>query len=393
MSTGSEVRIAVFATHPVQYHAALWRALASAPGVDLEVFYFSDISVRGGVDPGFGVPVSWDVPVLAGYRHRFLSRDADIRRTWGIRIEDPHGILGSGRFDWVLLQGYTHAFERQVVRAARRLGIRVLLRGEFTDATRGGRVRSFAKKAYLRWFYSHVDRFCYLGEAAKHHLLGMGISGERMTFSPYHVDTDLFEDQFRRFSRESARVELGIPSNAAVVLFSGKFIPRKDPLLLLDALGRLDARGSIHAIFLGTGPLKREVAAKGCALLGKRFHAPGFVNQSELGLYFAAADVLVLPSRYETWGLVVNEAMQFGLPVVVSDRVGCRLDLVRPGKTGFVFPVGDPERLAAVLRNVVEDRDLARAMGTEARRLIEQYTPQAARDGILEAFRAERDDK
>jgi glycosyltransferase involved in cell wall biosynthesis len=115
---------------------------------------------------------------------------------------------------------------------------------------------------------------------------------------------------------------------------------------------------------------------------------PGFVNQSQLGSYFAAADVFVLPSEFETWGLVVNEAMYFGLPVIVSDRVGCRHDLVIPGKTGEVFHHGDVKSLSLLLDYFLGDSSERIMAGLKAREHIKKFSVQAAADGIAKAVGA-----
>jgi glycosyltransferase involved in cell wall biosynthesis len=121
-------------------------------------------------------------------------------------------------------------------------------------------------------------------------------------------------------------------------------------------------------------------------VLGERFVAPGFVNQSQVGRYYAAADCLVLPSAWgETWGLVVNEALQFGLPVVVSSRVGCHPDLVVEGETGYVFTAGSveslAERLAAIAAGPSLEADRCRAQ-------VAQYSDAIAAAGIAEGVRA-----
>lgn len=120
-------------------------------------------------------------------------------------------------------------------------------------------------------------------------------------------------------------------------MFSGKLIPRKEPLLFLRALGKLNNHKSLRVIILGEGPLKMQTVNMAEELLPGKVLFPGFINQSELGRYYVSSDLFVLPSNHETWGLVVNEAMQFGLPVVVSKNTGCHSDLVNFGKTGFVF--------------------------------------------------------
>src|SRR5262245_32853459 len=127
------MRLAVFVTHPITYFSPLWRALARTPGLELVVHYFSDCSIRGSFDREFGVNAVWDTPLLDGYEHRFLSRDCDIDRLNDVAVPDALGLLRAGRFDAVLVIGYMHRFARQVVRAARKVGIRTILRAEFSD--------------------------------------------------------------------------------------------------------------------------------------------------------------------------------------------------------------------------------------------------------------------
>jgi glycosyltransferase involved in cell wall biosynthesis len=256
---------------------------------------------------------------------------------------------------------------------------------------RGGRSRlqRLARDLYLRWFYRHVDAFCYIGAEARQHLCRLGIPETRMFFAPYSVDTALFEAQRLAHSRSAARRALGIAEDQLVLLFSGKLIPRKAPLLFVEAVRRL--RGSQHVVvvIVGDGELRPAVTEAGTSVLGDRLRLAGFVNQSQLGGYYAAADVFVLPSHYETWGLVVNEAMQFGLPAVVSSAVGCRRDLVLEGRTGMVFEQGDAAALAACLQRFVDTPGLAQRLGAAARQHIAGYSTAATVAGVRRALGVE----
>lgn len=383
------MRLGIFATHPIQYFAPVWRGLAATPDLEVLVHFFSDHSVRGGVDPGFNVNVSWDVPVLEGYAHRFLARDADLSRPASVRIDDPVRVLTEGRFDAVLFHGYTHGFERQIARAAPELGMKTIMRGEFSDVAPfggRGRVKSLARQVYLRWFYRHIDAFCYIGEDARRHLVRLGVPERKMFFSPYSVDTELLEEQRRTFSRDAARRELGIGDEQLALLFSGKLIPRKDPVLLARALRHVTGIERIGLIILGDGELRTQVEREARPLLGDRLKMPGFVNQSQIGKYFVASDVLVLPSHHETWGLVVNEAMQFGLPAIVSDAVRCHADLVPQERTGLVFPDGDERALALCIQRLADDRQLGSMMGRNAAELIAGYGTAVSVQGIRDAL-------
>lgn len=383
------MRLAVFATHPIQYQVPIWRALASTEGLEVVVHYFSDFGIRSVTDPEFGVPIVWDAPLLDGYESVFVSRAGDVNAPNSMALPNARRLLAEGRFDRVLLHSYGNRFERQVVRAARRLGIPVTIRGDFCDPSLGrGPIKSFLREAYLRWFYARVSTFCYSGQEARDHLVRRGIPADRQFFAPYCVDAAFLLAQAAGFDREAVRRDLGIGVNDMALVFSGKFIPRKEPLLLLEALERLAPEHRPFLILLGDGPLRDRVTARGRTVLGDRFLPQGFVNQSMLGRFYRAADTFVLPSNFETWGLVVNEAMHFGLPVVVSDRVHCRRDLVVEGQTGYSFPSGDAEGLASVLRKLLDDREAARTMGVRAREHVAGYSVAAAAQGIADALRA-----
>lgn len=391
MSTPT-MRLGIFVTHPIQYFAPMWRGLSNTSGLEVCVYFFSDHSIRGGMDKEFGHSVAWDVPILEGYKHEFLTRDADLERASTFRIPDIERVFNAGAFDAVMIHGYTHPFERQVIRAARKRGLRIIVRGEFTDLVpyvRRGRIHSAVRYLYLRWFYRYITGFCYIGEEARRHLLRMGVPANRMFFSPYSVDTSLFETQKRQFSRTETRRSLGIPDGDVVLLFSGKLIPRKAPLLILEALRQIGGLDRVWLMVLGDGDLRQQVESEGRRLLENRLLMMGFVNQSQIGKYYLAADIFVLSSRFETWGLVVNDAMQFGLPVVISSRVGCQRDLVEKGVTGMVFADGDAGDLARCLQEVIGQDEKRARMGEAALRRIEGYSTKVSVDGIVQAIRSE----
>jgi glycosyltransferase involved in cell wall biosynthesis len=377
------IRLVIFATHPIQYFAPLWRELARRPGLEITVFYFSDHSVRGGFDRNFEKALAWDVPLLDGHRHIFVSREADLGKPGSVDLPQAREILADGNFSAVLLLGYTHAFERTVLRAAGSLGLKVILRGDFSALSSPAWWKRPLKRAYLKWFYNRIDFFGFAGENARQHLAQHGVSESRMVYAPWAVDTELFGAQKKRFSRSQARRRLHYGEKDVVALFCGKLYDTKQPLLFLEALSRVPG---LKGLVLGSGPLMDACAQRVAGGLQDRVRLKGFVNQSELGLYYRAADFLVLPSLTETWGLVVNEAMQFGLPVIVSDRVGCRLDLVKPGHTGYVFPSGDAAALAQAMGRLARDRKELKKMGQQAESWIRPFTISRTADGLEQAL-------
>jgi glycosyltransferase involved in cell wall biosynthesis len=383
------IRLAVFATHPIQYQAPLWRRLANRGRVQPVVHYFSDASVRGSVDPGFNQPVKWDVPLLDGYESVFVSRHKDVVPGLSLRLRNARSLLRRGHFDAVLVAGYVHAFEWQAVAAARRLGLGTVMRGELTDraASWTGLARRTLRSGVLRMLYSQIDTFCYIGEQARSHLERLGVGADRQFFSPYSVDSDHFERLAASTDRAASRASLALRDEDFAVVFSGKLIDRKGIDVLADAMRRLGQQHPVVLIAVGDGPQRPLLESLRADLGAERVRIAGFVNQSDLGRYFAAGDAFVLPSRYETWGLVVNEAMYFGLPVVVTDQVGCAADLVTP-QTGRVVPASRSDMLATTIAELAGDRDRARAMGLKGRERILEYSLDNTAHGVEQAASA-----
>ena len=379
------LKLGVFITHPIQYFAPLWRAIAAYPELDVKVHYFSDQGISSKIDPGFGKTFAWDVPLLDGYPSVFLSK-RPIEQAAFFRIDKPSEFFRRSRFDAVLVHGYTHWYSLQNVMNADRFGFKVVLRGEFAEFRPG---RSAWKKAfrgaYLRCLYKKIHHFCPIGKDAIEHLEQYGVPAERMTLSPYSVDDQLLENQRKLLNRDECRKRLSIRDDQIVFLFSGKMIERKQPLLLAEAALKFRNDPRSVFIFLGDGDQYDALCGALRPVLRERFIAPGFVNQSELGGYFCASDVFVLPSRYDTWGLVVNEAMHFGLPCIVSDRAGCHKDLILSRKTGYVFPFEDVTALAAAMKVFLDHPPEAMRMGRSAYAHIQNYTTAKAAEGIRQA--------
>ncbi len=145
---------------------------------------------------------------------------------------------------------------------------------------------------------------------------------------------------------------------------------------------------AIH-ILVGDGPMRGEVERAVADRAVPDVHLPGFLNRSEVARAYAAADVFVLPSAlHETWGAVVNEAMNFSLPVVVTDKVGCAADLVRNGENGYVVPSDDVTDLARAIESLVQDPERRRAFGARSREVVDAWTYERAAEGVVEACAA-----
>lgn len=382
-------RIAVLSTHPIQYYVPLYRELFSHPEIEGEVLYAARHGVgEASFDPGFGREVKWDIDLTAGYPSRFLrvfatfgKGSASAERWW----TNVGAQLKKGRYDAVVVPGYRPLFEMQALAASFRLGIPVLIRPEGWDDPLGRSRFGAARKAYLRAIYRRIGAFLAIGRVSERHFIAHGGDATKVIFSPYCVDNAFFQANARKLQpqREALRAALNLPQDAVVVVASGKLIDRKRPMLLLDALARAKHREKIVLIWLGSGSLEAPARARAeAAKVDARFL--GFKNQTELGAFYALADAHVLASAKETWGLVVNETMNYGLTQIVSSRVGCGEDLVSGRGTGAIFPSDDAAALARELDWLVENPTERKARGEQARRLIDLYGLSQAVGGIVE---------
>lgn len=388
-------RLAVVETHPVQYHAPVYRTLAQELGIAVTALYGSDFSVAGYRDEEFGATFQWDTDLLSGYDSRFLSNIA----TGGARTYDKATTRGLGEQlkavnpDVVMLMGYSPRFQRDAFFTAWHAGYPLLFRGETTDhAVARSPVKDRARSLALRLLYARFAALLYVGSYSRAHLVRLGVPASRLFFSPYCVDTTPFrlDDASRVTLRTMTRAEWNIGAHEIVVLFSGKLVARKAPEQLLCAAQKFASaqEQNLVLMFVGDGEMRADLTRQANETPRVRTCFAGFQNQTQLSGFFHAADLFALPSRVgETWGLVVNEALHHGLPCVVSDRVGCAPDLVTRRETGEIFRADDVDDLVRALKRV--QPLLGRA---EIRALCiaraEQYSTRRAAQGIAHAVDA-----
>jgi len=378
--------LAVLETHPIQYHAPVYRRLVQDQGVPTTALYGSDYSVKGAVDREFGTRVRWDVDLLGGYESRFIRPGSQAPVT--ADVGELRAALRAIGPRAVLVTGYFGPFHRAAIVAALSLRAPVIFRAETTDhALRRGLVKRRARNLALRLLYGRFDAVCPIGTRSREHYARLGVPSTRMFDAPYDVDTSPFrtDEAARAELRGPTRRSLGIPDDAPVVLYSGKLSERKGVEDLAAAAAQLP--GDAHILFVGDGELRGALESRLSASMGARAHFLGFRNQTELSPYFHASDLLVLPSRWsETWGLVDNGGLHPGLPGVGTGPVGCGPDLVVPGRPGAVVAVADARALAVAVGSALELRgETARE---RCRAHMARFSLDVAAAGVARAYRA-----
>ena len=358
------LRLAVVTTHPIQYYAPLFRTLAERGNVDVRVFYeWEGGSQAPTLDRDFGQAVQWDVPLLDGYPHEFVPNRSPDPGTHHFRGLDNPALVPrilAYRPSAVLMFGWNYASHLRALRAFRGR-VPVLFRGDSTLLDEVPGLRRIARRAWLRYVYRHVDTAVFVGRHNRDYFAAHGLRDEQLVWGPHAVDNARFADPdgVKEADARRWRASLGIPDGAPTFVFAGKLDENKQPDRLLDAFLAL-GDSPAHLVFVGSGPLEGDLRARAAP---GRVHFVGFQNQSRMPVAYRLGDVLVLPSRKETWGLAVNEAMASGRSVVVSDGVGCAPDLVVEGKTGTVVASGRVGPLREALDAFVTDPGRAARLG------------------------------
>lgn len=388
-------RLAILTTHPIQYHAPWFRALAAQPDIDLVVLFCHRATPEEQSAAGFGVDFEWDVSLIDGYQHRFLrnvARKPSVHTFNGIDTPDIKEIISQEKFDAVIINGWHYKSAWQTMRACWKTRTPVMARSDSTLRTERGFARKATKLPLYRWFVPKLDACLPVGTWSRDYFLHYGARPERIFIVPHVVDLDAFRQETKQQERRGneLRSEWQLDEDSTVFLFAGKFIQKKRPMDFVEAIAAAHQHGArLMGLMVGDGPLRQACEDK-VRMCAAPIRFAGFLNQSLMPQAYAVADALVLPSEGETWGMVVNEAMASGKPCLVSDRVGCGPDLIVAGETGEIFPVGDIQSLASLLASYSARRKRLQEMGAKIERQMNRYSISAAVDGVVRATDAVR---
>ncbi|HEY4989947.1 MAG TPA: glycosyltransferase family 4 protein [Opitutaceae bacterium] len=390
-------RLAVVLSHPTQYYSPWFQWLHRQTSVEFRVFYLWDFGVAQRHDPNFGTSITWDVDLLSGYESEFVpnrSAKPGAEHFFGFNNPELTKRLALWRPDAVLIFGYKWASHLRAIAWARLNGVPLLFRGD--SHLIGRQHPPLFVRICLRILFAQFAAFLPVGSANKGYFEAFGVPARKLFFAPHSVNAALFDRSRGQIALEASelRTALGLRPSTAVVLFAGKLVSGKQPMELLRAF--LNLRPVDTALlFVGEGAekgkLERTAADALSADSGSMVRFLPFANQSEMPSRYLLADVFVLPSLGETWGLAVNEAMHMGVPCIVSDRVGCQSDLVTNGETGWVFEAADPEGLKRALSSALGDVGIA-PRKVEIQRAVAQristYTYEQTTSGLLAALSA-----
>lgn len=357
-------------SHPIQYQSPLLKKLAQQPEIDLKVLYLTKHTM-GGTDRQFGKKIKWDIPLLDGYDYEFIKNHSPKAGVSGSFF----GLMNFGivhkirkeKADVVLVHGWGYFTNWLIFLFSFLIKAKLWMRSEspLNQELLKPKALLTVKKAIIKHLvFKHFDKFLYIGKQNKDFYKYYGIAEHKLIFTPYAVDNEYYQKQYREHIGQKAKIkeEIDLPLDAKVILSVGKYIAKKRPLDILKAYNKLNDKNKA-LLMVGEGKLRPEMEAYIRQNNLKNVFLTGFINASQIYKYFIAADLFVLASGAgETWGLVTNEAMNFGLPVITSDMPGSAYDLIEEGKNGYVFKTGGTDELSAFLDEVINLKSVSSEM-------------------------------
>ena len=363
------------------YRIPVFNALAGRAGVDLHVIFLAETDHALRQWHIYTDEIRFSYEVLPSWRLRAGKRSFLVNRgLWSA--------LDAANSQTILCGGYNYPASWEALWWARRHKVRFVLWTESNqrDKRSGGATLEWLKRYYV----SSCNAFVVPGKSSFAYLRTLGASEQAIFTAPNAVDNTFFATQAEKVKCQPAafREKFGLPRR--FLLFVGRLVPEKGVFDLMQAYAKLESvvRSEVGLVFAGDGASKEALSERAKLIEPGMIFFPGFAQREDLAGFYALAEAFILPTHSDPWGLVVNEAMACGLPIVVTNVAGCAADLVEDGWNGYVVPPADPSRLSAAIRSLLCQPERTQQMRARSSELIQAYSPQACAHGMAAAVLA-----
>ena len=360
------------------YRIPVFNALAARDDTDLQVIFLSENDPTLRQWPVYKKEIRFSYEVLPAWRRRVGKYKLLVNRGVG-------AALGRSRPHAVLCGGYNYLASWQAAWWAKSHNLPLLLWSESTvnDHRGGRRGVEFMKVRFTRM----CKGFVAAGKSSREYLIWMGAPSERVFIAPDAVDVGFYAMLARQARQHEPVVRARHALPPRYFLCAGRLVPEKGVFDLLAAYAKLEERerSQIGLVFAGDGASRFQLEERAAAIHPGCVRFCGFVHREEMAELYALAEALVFPTHSDPWGLVVNEAMACGLPVIASEVAGCVPDLVENAENGFVVPRGDVEEFVRAMRMLLSNPAVAREMGASSALRIQAFTPEACAEGFSRA--------
>lgn len=352
------IKLSVLTNIPAPYKRQRLNALSNQGGIELQVIYIDKKSARH--DYGDLPNAEFNSHVLEGISFNVLGN----KQIWLNRNLIPK--VSSFAPDAVITAGWNSSASWTILTYCKLFGIPVGVLAENTQQD------STLSKVLLKPTLPLFDMYFATSNGSKSNFQHLGIPSGDITVLPYATNVREHRGDPDEELQRQIKQELGL-KDRKIVLYVGRLEETKDIDTLIEAVSSL---AEVHLIIVGKGPQSRDLQSLADDRLGNRVSFPGYVPDASLASYYDLADVFVLPSQKEPWGVVINEAVTYNTPVITTQVTGAAGDLIRDGQTGVVVPPDEPDSLAQGIEMVLSDDEKRTEFITNASTALLEYTPE-----------------
>ncbi len=363
------------------YRIPVFNALTNRTDVDLHAIFLAETDKTLRQWRVYKDEIRFSYEVLPSWRWSVGQQNFLFNRGLG-------SALGSAHPDTIICGGYNYPASWKSLWWARRHGVRFVL---WTESNEQDRRAGRAGVEWLkRYFVKSSNAFVVPGVSSRGYLKTLGVDEQLIFTAPNAVDNTFYAIQAGNIRARATdfRERLHLPPR--YILFVGRLVAEKGVFDLLEAYAKLVSglRSEVGLVFAGEGVAREELVRQSKQIAPGLVCFPGFAQREDLAGLYALAEVLVLPTHSDPWGLVVNEAMVCGLPIIVSSVAGCAADLVEDGANGYVVPPRDAAKLSAAIDSLFRQADLRQKMSARSLEKIRNYSPDACAAGLAAAANA-----
>lgn len=365
-------KLAILTTHPIQYQIPLFKSLKKHQ-IDVTVFFASKHGLKSNkIDPEFLKKIKWNnhPNILQGYKNLFPKKQKNNFDEFKLSFIGIEKYLQKKNFDCVLIFGWNNLYYLKGFYLAIKNKIKIILRVETNLNSKINFLKKFIKTILLRILFKRISYFLSIGKLNKKFYLYHDVNQKKIYPAPYFVDQKFFNiKKVKNTTKKKIKSE-----SKKIVLFVGKLIDRKNPLEFLKLAKLSKSQNQFKFLMIGDGYLKKKCQTYVKKNNLKNVSLIGFVNQKELREYYKVSDLLVVPSKYETWGLNINEAFVTNTPVICTFDCGASEDLIIDGKTGYKYKSGNIFDLQKKVFKILKNKKVHQNMSKNINKKIKKYS-------------------
>ena len=365
-------KIAIITTHPIQYQIPLFKRFSKYK-IKADVFFASTHGLSSKIaDSEFNVKFNWDIykNPLQGYKSYFSKNQKNSIFDFNLSFNNLEKILKKNNYDAILICGWNKILYLKAFFIAKKLGIKTILRVETNLNSKISLLKKFLKFFILKYYFKFFDYFLYIGSLNIDFYIFHGVPKRKLYYAPYFVENKFFK---KSVNKKKLKKKLNL-NNKKIIIFVGKLIDRKNPYDFLKLAQKFQENKKLHFLIIGNGKLnyycKNFINSKKL----NNITMMGFLNQKKIRDVYSISDLLVLTSKYETWGLVINEAMASGIPVIATKESGATKDLIKNGVTGYSYNHGNLKELFTQFNKIILNIKKYKIIKKKVQKKIKKFT-------------------